>query len=145
MESLLVLPPQQRHNKKTRMHKNPKVDNTIAIRTAKLESREVIRLTRKDFRLRFSMSAGSARPLIENLSLKYLNIILQSAPKERQYLGPAKDKTVVKSRCVQGISSRYLQALKDQVIRHSGAQVDPCGSPGTFQNSTWNVFTEVFV
>ena len=90
------------------------------------------------------MSAGSARPLIENLSLKYLNIILQSAPKERQYLGPAKDKTVVKSRRVEGISSRYLQALKDQVIRHSGAQVDPCGSPGTFQNSTWNVFTEVF-
>ena len=44
MESLLVLPPQQRCNKKTRMHKNPKVDNTIAIRTAKLESREVIRL-----------------------------------------------------------------------------------------------------
>ena len=44
MGSLLVLPPQQRHNKKTRMHKNPKVDNTIAIRTAKLESREVIRL-----------------------------------------------------------------------------------------------------
>ena len=62
MESLLVLPPQQRCNKKTRMHKNPKVDNTIAIRTAKLESREVIRLTRKDFRLRFSMSADSARP-----------------------------------------------------------------------------------
>ena len=44
MESLLVLPPQQGCNKKTRMHKNPKVDNTIAIRTAKLESREVIRL-----------------------------------------------------------------------------------------------------
>ena len=44
MESLLVLPPQQRCNKKTRMHKNPKVHNTIAIRTAKLESREVIRL-----------------------------------------------------------------------------------------------------
>ena len=110
MESLLVLPPQQRCNKKTRMHKNPKVDNTIAIRTAKLESREVIRLTRKDFRLRFSMSAGSARPAWPQAF--YLNVILQSAPKERQYLGPAEDKTAVKSRCVQGISSEDTYKLR---------------------------------
>ena len=31
----------------------------------------------------------------------------------------------------------YLQAQKDQVIHHSDALVDPGGSPGTFQNSTF--------
>ena len=30
----------------------------------------------------------------------------------------------------------YLQAQKDQVIRHSDALVGPGGSPRTFQNST---------
>ena len=60
-----------------------------------------------------------------------------TAPKERQYLEPGK-----------GVSKenlhfwRYLQASKDQVIRHSDVQVDPCGSQGTFQSSTWNVFTK---
>ena len=68
---------------------------------------------RRDFRLSFSMSAGSARMAWPQAF--YQNIILQTArtaPKERQYLGPAKDKTAVKSRCVQGISSEDTYKLR---------------------------------
>ena len=82
MESLLVLPPQQRCNKKTRMHKNPKVDNTIAIRTAKLESREVIRLCKEILQTKFFderrfSPAGMAASLLlrfSNLLQKNVNI-----------------------------------------------------------------------
>ena len=49
MESLLSPLLQQHCNTKTRMHKSQNVGNTITLRTAKLESREVIWQVRRGF------------------------------------------------------------------------------------------------
>ena len=62
---------------------------------------------------------------------------VHTGPKERQYLGPRKEiglnAFLLKKDILQG---GYLQAEKDQVIRHNDALAGPGGSPGTFQNST---------
>jgi len=49
MESLLSPLLQQHCNTKTRMHKSQNIGNAIALRTAKLESREVMRQVRRGF------------------------------------------------------------------------------------------------
>ena len=92
MGSLLVLPPQQRCNKKTRMHKNPKVDNTIALRTAKLESREVIRLCKERLQTkffderRFSPAGMAARILLRFSNLLQKNVNIWDLQKTRLWL-----------------------------------------------------------
>ena len=67
---------QQHCNTKTRMHKSQNIGNAIALRTAKLESREVMRQVRRGFffRLWFSTSEGSGCKVQFTLAQKNVNI-----------------------------------------------------------------------
>ena len=113
MESLLVLPPQQRCNKKTRMHKNPKVDSTIAIRTAKLESREVIRLEEEGLQTkifnerRFSPARHGRKLFIKILFSKLLalpqkNVNIWDLQKTRLWLKGISSEDTYKLRRIKG-------------------------------------------
>ena len=132
--SLYWTPLLQQHcnNTKTRMHKSQNIGNTIALRTAKLLSREVMRQVRRGF--------------FGDLDFRWVRVYSARSsshwPKRTSISGTWK--------MHGGWNTGYqflrgnLQAQKDRVIRHSDALVDPDGSPGTFQNSTWIEIFEYF-